>query len=113
MRRYFAAVNTGRIGENAEILDVRARISELMMLRLRTSRGMRLKAYEELTGHGFFEDHQALVNLLHKKGLIRISNGYLRLTRNGMLVSNSIVGRIFTDTPALSESEKGPSLPGF
>lgn len=111
MRRYFAEVNTGRIGENAEILDLQARISELMMLRLRTARGMRLKAYEELTGRSFFADHQALVNLLHKKGLVRISNGYLRLTRNGMLVSNSIVSRIFTDTPALSGHERELALP--
>ena len=101
MRRYFSAVHAGRIGEDAETLDLQAKLSELMMLRLRTSRGMRLKAYEELTGRGFFEDHQPLVNLLHKNGLIRISNGYLRLTRNGMLVSNSIISRIFADTPAL------------
>lgn len=111
MQHYFAAINTGRIGDNAEILDPRARLSELIMLRLRTSRGLRLKAYEELTGHSFFEDHQPLVNLLHTKGLIRISNGYLRLTRNGMLVSNSIVSRIFADTPALSGTSPMTPLP--
>ena len=65
------------------------------MLRLRTARGLRVKAYRELTGRDFLRDHKQLVHALHRHGLVRIKDGYLRLTRNGMLVSNSILERFF------------------
>jgi oxygen-independent coproporphyrinogen-3 oxidase len=56
---------------------------------------MRAKAYRELTGRNFFKDHQKLIHALHRNGLIRIRDGYLRLTRNGMLVSDSILTALF------------------
>ena len=65
------------------------------MLRLRTARGMRVKAYRDLTGRNFFKDHQKMIHALHRNGLIRIRDGYLRLTRNGMLVSDSILSALF------------------
>lgn len=68
------------------------------MLRLRTARGLRVKAYRELTGRDFLRDHQRLIQALHENGLIRIRHGYLRLTRSGMLVSNSILANLFERT---------------
>ena len=88
-------VQAGRLPEEIEDIDPVNRVLELIMLRLRTTRGMRVKAYKELTGRSFFEDNQKLIHALHKNGLIRIRDGYLRLTRNGMLVSNSILGAFF------------------
>lgn len=78
-----------------EVLDPVTRVLELIMLRLRTARGMRVKAYKDLTGRNFFKDHQKLIHTLHRNGLIRIRDGYLRLTRNGMLVSDSILAALF------------------
>ena len=55
------------------------------------------------------KDHKKFIHALHKNGLIRILNGYLSLTRSGMLVSNSILGNLFEtahtllDTPALAK----------
>ncbi len=68
---------------------------EHIMLRLRTSRGLRLKAYKQLTGRDFLKDNQRLVQAMHENGLIRIRNGYLSLTRSGMVVSNAIISNIF------------------
>ena len=68
------------------------------MLRLRTARGLRVKEYREMTGRDFVRDHQRLVQALHENGLIRIRQGYLRLTRSGMLVSNSILSNLFART---------------
>ena len=82
----------------AEILSPEVRLLELIMLRLRTSRGLRLKAYRDLTGRDFTQDHQRLIQALHENGLIRIREGYMRLTRSGMLVSNSILANIFEQT---------------
>ena len=95
-----AAVKSGAPDAEAETLSVQARVLELIMLRLRTSRGLRVKAYRDLTGRDFLRDHQALIQALHERRLIRIRNGYLRFTRHGMLVSNSILAKFFADTEA-------------
>jgi oxygen-independent coproporphyrinogen-3 oxidase len=95
-----AAVKSGAPDADAETLSVQARVLELIMLRLRTARGLRVKAYRDLTGRDFLRDHKALIHALHERGLIRIRNGYLRFTRSGMLVSNSILSKFFADTEA-------------
>lgn len=83
------------LGKQAEILAPGTRLMEQIMLRLRTSRGLRLKAYKQLTGRDFLKDNQRLVQAMHENGLIRIRNGYLSLTRSGMVVSNAIISNIF------------------
>jgi oxygen-independent coproporphyrinogen-3 oxidase len=95
-----AAVRSGAPDAEAETLSVQARVLELIMLRLRTARGLRVKAYRDLTGRDFLRDHKALIHALHERGLIRIRHGYLRFTRSGMLVSNSILAKFFADTEA-------------
>ena len=80
------------------------------MLRLRTSRGLRVKAYRELTGRDFMRDHKRLIHALHENGLIRIRDGYLRLTRSGMLVSNSILSNLFSQTEAMLNASSTPLL---
>lgn len=85
----------GALGRGAEILTPKTRVLELIMLRLRTARGMRLRAYKDLTGRDFVHDHQKLIQTLHENGLARIRNGYLSLTRSGMLVSNAVISNIF------------------
>ncbi len=96
-----SAVAEQTLNADADVLRMQDRVLELVMLRLRTVRGLRLKAYKTLTGHDFLEDHQKLVQALHENGLIRIRDGYLRLTRSGMLVSNSILSNLFSQTAAI------------
>ncbi len=110
-------VRAHKLAENAETLSLTDRVLELLMLRLRTTRGLRVKAYKELTGRDFMRDHKTLIHTLHKNGLIRIRNGYLWLTRNGMLVSNSILERFFDSSrehlAALPRRPDAPdALPG-
>ncbi len=93
-----ANVTNKTLDADAAVLTPRERVLELVMLRLRTSRGLRFKAYRALTGRNFMKDHKLLIEALHENGLIRIRNGYLRLTRSGMLVSNSILSNIFSQT---------------
>lgn len=97
-RAWDARVREGSLGQDVEELTPQTRVLELLMLRLRTARGLRVKAYREMTGRDFVRDHQRLVQALHENGLIRIRNGYLRLTRSGMLVSNSILSNLFART---------------
>ncbi len=99
------AVANKSLDAKAETLTPKDRVLELVMLRLRTARGLRFKAYKKLTGRNFIKDHQKLIHALHENGLIRIRDGYLRLTRSGMLVSNSILSNIFSQTEiALSDA---------
>ena len=77
------------------------------MLRLRTARGLRIKEYREMTGRDFVRDHQRLVQALHENSLIRIRQGYMRLTRSGMTTSElpkggssaSLRGSVLAYTP--------------
>ncbi len=80
---------------DAETLSPNIRLLETVMLRLRTTRGLRVRAYRDMTGRDFMRDNKDLLHLLHRRGLVRFRNGYVRLTRNGMLVSNSILEYLF------------------
>ncbi len=81
-----------------EYLSLQDRVIELIMLRLRTTRGLRVKAFNALTGRDFMKDNKKLIQALHENGLIRIINGYVRLTRHGFMVSNSILAHLFENT---------------
>jgi oxygen-independent coproporphyrinogen-3 oxidase len=89
---------TGQVASEYETLDKSTRVLELIMLRLRTDRGLRLQAYRKLTGRDFIADNKELIHGLHRKGMLRIKNGYLSLTGSGMLVSNSILEYLFSST---------------
>ncbi len=92
---YAEKTRNGQIGEYAETLTPHDRMEELIMLRLRTARGLRLAAYKELTGRVFMEDFRPMITALHQHGLVKIRNGYLNLTKRGMLVSNTIIENLF------------------
>lgn len=105
-------VKAGTLDDKAEILTPKTRALELMMLRLRTARGLRLKAYKDMTGRDFIKDHQKFAQAMHENGLARIRNGYLRLTRSGMLVSNSVIANLFERMNETLDDDLAPfSLP--
>lgn len=91
---YARAVLDRTLGQEAEVLDGRTRVRELVMLSLRTAKGLRLKDYADLAGSEFLADFGQLVRALRQKELVRLSAGCLRLTKAGMLVSNAILGHI-------------------
>jgi oxygen-independent coproporphyrinogen-3 oxidase len=83
-------------GLDVENIVGREMINERIMLSLRTSRGLRLGEYSELTGGEFLDRFGNLVNSLCMNKLAVLSNGRLSLTRTGMLVSNSILERFIS-----------------
>ena len=95
LKKYIEKVQKATLGQPSQTLSEEEKIRELVMLSLRTSRGLRLKDYQELTGRNFCSRYASLVRVLRQNNLIRIRNGYLRLTTNGMLVSNSILAHFF------------------
>jgi oxygen-independent coproporphyrinogen-3 oxidase len=71
----------------------------MVMLSLRTSKGLDLAAYRKLTGRSFLKEYEAMVTALRQHELVRISGGRLRLTKFGMLVSDTILANFFEHDP--------------
>ena len=97
MAAWEAGLDAGAPGAEHEDLDLATRTRELVMLRLRTSRGLKLSAYRALTGRSFTDEFKPMIHALRQNDLIRISGGYLRLSRTGMLVSDAILANLFSD----------------
>lgn len=95
MAAWKSLVEKRESGNAPEVLTPATRVLETVMLRLRTARGLRLKAYRDLTGRDFIKENQKMIQTMHDNGLVKIRNGYLSLTRAGMLVSNAIIGNLF------------------
>lgn len=85
----------GTSNYTTEYLSNTEQICELVMLRLRTAKGLNVAEYNELSKSNFLREHSRLLHLLDKNNLMRIKNGYVYFTRNGMLVSNSILEHFF------------------
>ncbi len=93
---YAGLANKGFKGLCLENINGSKLINEKIMLALRTSRGLRLGEYSQLTGQNFFLTFNSLISVLQKNNLVRLDDGHLCLTRKGMLVSNSIIERFIS-----------------
>ncbi len=97
---------TSNLEIDYENLSLQDRVIELIMLRLRTTRGLRVKAVADITGRDFVQDNKKLIDALHKNGLVRILNGYLKLTHQGFMVSNAILRHLVANTKNQLENNK-------
>lgn len=93
IKEYVMQAKKGTLGASAIALTDAELTREMVMLSLRTSQGLSLSAYRKRTGRDFLRENAPLIQGLRQNELIRISGGRLRLTKNGMLVSNVILSR--------------------
>ncbi len=98
MDEYDAYVRGGLVGEDFELLTDDDLLKEMVMLSLRTSKGLDLKDFRKRTGFDLVRRQQQLITALRREDLVRINQGRLRLTKNGMLVSNVIIKRLAFDS---------------
>ena len=94
MDEYDAYVRGGMVGNDYEDLTDDDLLKEMVMLSLRTSRGLDLKEFRQRTGFDLVKRQEQLISALHRENLVRINQGRLKLTKNGMLVSNVIIKRL-------------------
>jgi oxygen-independent coproporphyrinogen-3 oxidase len=87
---YARAVTAGCGREGAELLTPAMRRDEMVMLALRMRAGLDLEKFKAATGNEFPRRDPA-VERLRSSGLVRLDAGRLQLTREGMLVSNSVI----------------------
>ncbi len=91
---YAALARKGNFGADGKDLTPQEVVREMVMLSLRTTKGLDLSAYRARSGRDFLKENAEFVRALRQNGLIRLSAGHLRLTKNGMLVSNVILARL-------------------
>ena len=109
----------GAILPETEVLPPSTKTEELVMLSLRTARGLSLSSYSQACGRDFLEENRSLVQALlrdglavlvrqdtegdgntDKKSLRNSGSMHFTLTPEGMLVSNDIISRLFADMDA-------------
>ncbi|CCH49699.1 radical SAM family heme chaperone HemW [Pseudodesulfovibrio piezophilus] len=98
MDEYDAYVRGGLVGNDHETLSDEDVLKETVMLSLRTTKGLNLADFRKQAGYDLIKRHESLITALHRENLIRLSHGFLRLTKNGMLVSNIIIRRLAFDS---------------
>ncbi|MBF0480288.1 MAG: radical SAM family heme chaperone HemW [Desulfovibrionaceae bacterium] len=91
---YAKAAQTGALGRESAPLSRQDAAREKLMLGLRMTRGLSIKDYNAATGADLLRRNAAVIQALRQHELIRIRNGHLRLSRAGMLVSNTIIERL-------------------
>lgn len=104
---YARIVAAGVEREGTEVLTVDVRRQEMVMLALRTRDGLDLQEFMAATGIEFPRRDPA-VERLRSSGLVRLGAGRLQLTREGMLVSNSVIELVLgvlDRTPASTAQE--------
>lgn len=82
---------------NAETLDKDVRLREMVMLSLRTARGLGLKDYREASGQDFVPPRRKMIEALVARGLARLGQGRFKLSRRGLLVADAIIARLMDD----------------
>lgn len=97
MDEYDAAIRGAFVGEDFEELSSQDLLREMVMLSLRTTKGLDLKEFRERAGYDLIKRKEPLITALHRENLVRINRGRLMLTKNGMLASNPIIRRLIFD----------------
>lgn len=88
-----------------KITGVKA-INEMIMLSLRTCKGLSLKKFKRKTGISFTEHFAKSLEVMYQKRLVSFRKGYVRLTREGMLLSNSIIPHFFWEEQKCLDGDK-------
>ena len=83
--------------EETQVLSLEEQMEEAVFLALRMDKGLNIKdfndRYASSYGRTFDELYGPLTENLAQQGLIRIKNGYLRLTERGIHVSNYVMAQ--------------------
>lgn len=98
--RTWELVTEEKIFVETEELTPHIRARELLMLRLRTNQGLLFEHWRELTGEALPPAALAQAKAMKAARLLEMDEDGIRLTPNGMLLSNLVIERLFT---ALSE----------
>ncbi len=92
LMKYFSDLNKGTlpVGET-ENIGTQEKFIEIILLGLRTDRGIDIKKFNTCFGINFNEHFKEIISYLKKKGYIKSCKDFCALTSKGMLFSDSII----------------------
>jgi len=96
--RDFDAYLAGDWIEESTEIDAEERRAEYIMLRLRLEEGIDLADYRARFGRDLLADRAQTLAPYRRAGLLREENGRLALTTAGMLLSNTVLADLLSDT---------------
>ncbi|MBV9332688.1 MAG: radical SAM family heme chaperone HemW [Candidatus Eremiobacteraeota bacterium] len=97
LERYVSAsLDGGPIPSEAERLEGRQRAGEAIMLALRTTQGVSLRAFKERYGIDVMTDYAPIVARFADTGLLERIGDSVRLTRRGRFLANDVCGAFIT-----------------
>ncbi|MBP9092746.1 radical SAM family heme chaperone HemW [bacterium] len=80
--------------EVSEVIDPKTRIKEGIMLGLRLIQGIDLSQFEQDYGIDLLANQRVEIDYLCEQKLLELSDGTLKITPQGIPISNSIIGRL-------------------
>jgi oxygen-independent coproporphyrinogen-3 oxidase len=91
VKNYLQEIAAGKMPvENEEILSAEQLKLEALFLGLRTKAGIDLERYKTKYGADLFVDKQTIIDALIKNNLVELKDGFLRPTRSGMAMADSL-----------------------
>ena len=89
---YLGSIKAGRLPtEGEEVLTPEQRIIEGLFLGLRQTGGIDIEAFDKQFATSFTARYRPVIESLMEQGLIEIRGQHCRLTRNGMVLMDSVV----------------------
>lgn len=91
VKTYLKEIAAGKMPvENTEILSAEQLQLEALFLGLRTKTGIDLKLYKTRYGADLLKDKKTIIDTLIKNKFVELKNGFLRPTRAGIAVADSL-----------------------
>ncbi|NJL71037.1 MAG: hypothetical protein HC888_05190 [Candidatus Competibacteraceae bacterium] len=84
-------------GATREVIDQRGEEMETLMLALRMRRGLDLEDFQKRFQKDLLRLKATEIADLREEGLVQLSDTHLQITRKGLTVMNSIIGKLLTD----------------
>lgn len=82
--------HSGSAIENEVVVTPQKRLEETIFLGLRKTEGIEVKRFKQQYGIDIITYFSTEINRFIEAGLIEINNGFLKLTRKGLLLSNEV-----------------------
>ena len=97
LERYMNSMETGHLPCERESLSQAEQHDEMVMLALRTARGLDVAELERRFGRECAESFRVKAGTFLKSGALQCEGSIYTLTRKGVMVSNDVISELFSD----------------
>jgi len=95
LKEYLKNFESGYLTQDKDILNVKDRYNEYLLLRLRTKWGIDLDEIERLFSHSFYTHTLRIFSKYNDSDYLRKKNSIIYLTKSGFFVSDFIIREFF------------------